>query len=160
MSTFISVGNSEYRFDRLIMSLKDILNTLPRPIIYQYGYSKKMDYFDKYFLQHKFVSLEEYYNILKNTKLFVSHLGAGSLLNSKKYQLNSVFLARRKKFKEHIDDHQYDLFTYLKEYKNKNNIFANATDLSNFLKNNSNFKNKTDNTKKSDIEKIINKIMF
>tara|TARA_B100000925_G_C21892341_1_gene423409 strand:+ start:414 stop:899 length:486 start_codon:yes stop_codon:yes gene_type:complete len=123
MSTFISVGNSEYKFDRLFNSLAKNIDYLPKPILYQYGHSNKIKDTNSQIDQINFLSLEEYYKTIKNSKLFISHLGAGSLINSIKFNIKSIFLSRRAKYDEHIDDHQYDLYHYLKNFKKFNNVF-------------------------------------
>lgn len=134
MSTFISVGNSEFKFDRLINSVISNFYDLPKPIIYQYGYSKKIDLNDDYFKQIDFLSLDEYYSTLKNSNFFISHLGAGSLINSIKFDINSVFLSRRYKNNEHIDDHQFELFEYLKEIKKFQNVFSCENEFNSSIK--------------------------
>ena len=134
MSTFISVGNSEFKFDRLINSVINNFYDLPKPILYQYGYSKKIDTNVKYFKQIDFLTLDEYYFTLKNTNFFISHLGAGSLINSIKFNIKSIFLSRRFKNNEHIDDHQFELFEYLKKIKKFQNVFFCEKEFSSSIK--------------------------
>lgn len=134
MSTFISVGNSEFKFDRLINSVINNFYDLPKPILYQYGYSKKIDTNVKYFKQIDFLTLDEYYLTLKNSNFFISHLGAGSLINSIKFNIKSIFLSRRFKNNEHIDDHQFELFEYLKKIKKFQNVFFCEKEFSSSIK--------------------------
>lgn len=158
--TFISIGNSNYKFDRLINSILNHLEYLPKPILYQYGYSSKLKLSMDNFEQIDFLNLHEYYSVLNKTTFFVSHLGAGSLLNANKFNLKAIFLSRRKKLNEHLDDHQFDLFEYLKFKKNYKNVFACEKDFSLNLKfilnSNVNFKEKSKN---NDFQKHIDKIL-
>jgi len=134
MSTFISVGNSEFKFDRLIDSLGKDINLLPKPILYQYGHSKKIENSNSQVNQIDFLSLNDYYATIKNSKLFISHLGAGSLINSIKFDIKSIFLSRRAIYDEHIDDHQYELYYYLKNFKKFNNVFICEKELNLYIK--------------------------
>ena len=158
--TFISIGNSDYNFDRLFNSIMSHLEYLPKPILYQYGYSSKIEFSLDSFKQVEFLDLYEYYSVLKKTSFFISHLGAGSLINANKFNLKSIFLSRRKKFNEHLDDHQYHLYEYLKFKKNYKNVFACEKDLSlnlkSILNSNINFQEKNEN---DDFQKLIDKIL-
>lgn len=160
MKTFISIGNSDFKFDRLINSIIDKLEYLPKPILYQYGHSRKISGDISNFNQIKFLSLSDYYSILKGTKFFVSHLGAGSLINSNKFKINTIFLSRKKKFNEHVDDHQYELYNYLKKYKNYQNIFSDETEFaSNIIKISKQKKQLNIHSQHSEFENLIDKIL-
>lgn len=160
MKTFISLGNSDFKFDRLINSIMDQLEHLPKPILYQYGYSRKINKNIKNFKQINFLSLNDYYTILKGTKFFISHLGAGSLINSNKFKINTIFLSRRKKYNEHIDDHQFELYDYLKKYKSYKNIFADENEFaSNIINISKQNKPLNINSKEAEFNNLIEDIL-
>jgi UDP-N-acetylglucosamine transferase subunit ALG13 len=134
---------------------------LPKPIYIQFGFSSEYkSIINNHIIQKKFFSLSEYYEILSKSKLMISHLGAGSLINSKIYNVKSIFLTRLKKNYEHIDDHQLEFFNYLINEHNQNNIFIDESafimKLKSLLINNSKIENQYQIN--SNLKKVIDSL--
>lgn len=112
IGTFISVGNSHQKFDRLFHSLPKILRHLPKPVLVQSGHNK--------FLSSEatvipFLPMDEFTFSLKKSTLVIIHGGAGSIINALNVNKTPLVIPRRKFYKEHIDDHQYELSLVLNQ---------------------------------------------
>ena len=104
--TFIAVGNSHHKFDRLFSELPTFLKLLPQPVVIQCGHNS--------FLSHEatvipFVEMDEFSSFLENSSLVIIHGGAGSIIQALRANKIPLVVPRRKFFDEHVDDHQYEL---------------------------------------------------
>ena len=110
---FLSTGNNELSFIRLFLRFEKFfynLNNKNIEVICQVGHT---EYKNKNFRIIKFLEKRKFNELIRKSKMFISHAGAGSVIDSIKNQKIPILLPRKKKFKEHIDDHQVELYEKL-----------------------------------------------
>ena len=59
--------------------------------------------------------MEEFVNYIRNASIVICHAGAGTLIHVLQAGKVPVVMPRRKKYGEHIDDHQLELVKVLAE---------------------------------------------
>jgi len=112
---FISVGNNHQAFVRLFKKFEAIYNKLPNKkprVICQVGYT---DYTNKNFEIIRFMEKKLFNNFVRNSNLFISHAGAGSVIDSINNNKIPILLPRDIKYNEHVDNHQIELYKKLLE---------------------------------------------
>ena len=110
---FLSTGNNELSFIRLFLRFEKFfynLNNKNIEVICQVGHT---EYKNKNFRIIKFLEKRKFNELIRKSTMFISHAGAGSVIDSIKNQKIPILLPRKKKFKEHIDDHQVELYEKL-----------------------------------------------
>ena len=111
---FVTVGNDFRPFDRLLKKMDEIAPSLPEEVLVQKGYStycpRNIEYFD-------FVPLQTATDYLLKSRLVVSHAGIGTIILCKRHGIPLLILPRRKKFGEHMNDHQLEIVQALEERK-------------------------------------------
>lgn len=105
MTTFVSIGNAHQPFKRLLNGVLETIDILPRPVIVQFGYSL---FKDTRCLYSPFLSLDQYNRYIQDAQLLILHAGAGSVIKALRAGKRPIVVPRRKKFQEHINDHQLD----------------------------------------------------
>jgi len=114
---FISVGNNQQSFIRLFKKFEAIYNKLPNKkprVICQVGYT---DYINKNFEIIKFIEKKLFNDFVRNSHLFISHAGAGSVIDSINSKKIPILLPRDRKYTEHVDNHQIELYKKLLKIK-------------------------------------------
>ena len=104
--TFISVGNSHQKFDRLFSALRTILSFLPQPVVVQCGHN---NFLSTEATVIPFLEMDRFTSLLENSSLIIIHGGAGSIIQALHANKIPLVMPRRKSLNEHIDDHQYEL---------------------------------------------------
>lgn len=103
---FVTVGTDEHDFSRLIKEVDKIAPKIDDDFIVQLGYTKyepeNCDFFH-------FTSLEKIEELNKKSDIIITHAGAGSIIKALKRGKKPIVVPRRKKYNEHINDHQLDL---------------------------------------------------
>jgi beta-1,4-N-acetylglucosaminyltransferase len=112
---FVTIGMSNYGFDRLLREVDKITPLLDEEVIIQIGHSKYKPINCSFFT---FVSSEQMKKYYENSKIIISHGGIGSILNALYNQKILIVVPRLQKFGEIIDDNQLEISNYL-ERKNK-----------------------------------------
>jgi UDP-N-acetylglucosamine transferase subunit ALG13 len=105
MSTFVSVGNANQPFFRLIKSVVKISPSLPQPVIIQHGHTPCCE---SDCITRQFMCMEEFNQYLSGAELLILHAGAGSVINAVQSGKIPIVMPRRAKYDEHIDDHQLE----------------------------------------------------
>ena len=117
---FVTVGNDFRSFDRLLRKIDEIALRIPKEIVVQKGYSRyrprNAEYFD-------FVPMNAAIEYLKSSKLVISHAGIGTIILCKRYGMPILILPRRKRYGEHMNDHQMEIAKAL-EGRESENIFV------------------------------------
>ncbi|WP_175060113.1 PssE/Cps14G family polysaccharide biosynthesis glycosyltransferase [Thermococcus sp. 2319x1] len=103
---FVTVGNSNIGFDRLIRKMDEIAPRLLYPVFAQIGNTK---YIPKNIKYARFLTYNETLEYIKTSKVVVTHAGAGTLLDILVFGKKPIVVPRLKKFGEHIDDHQLEI---------------------------------------------------
>lgn len=109
---FVTVGYDFRGFDRLIKTMDEISSVLPYEVLIQRGYSsyrpKNANYFD-------FVLRKTFLEYIRNAKVVVSHAGIGTIHHCREEGVPLLILPRRKKYGEHMNDHQLEIARVLAE---------------------------------------------
>lgn len=114
---FLSVGNNKQSFKRFFKKFEDIYNKIPKEkpkVICQIGHT---DYRNQEFKIIKFTEKKLFNQLVRKSDLFISHAGAGSVIDSINNKKIPVLLPREKKYNEHVDNHQVELYKKLLEIK-------------------------------------------
>lgn len=67
------------------------------------------DYLPKNFPYERFLSQESFQDMVKRSKLIISHAGVGTMMSGILDGKKVVVVPRLKKFGEHVDDHQVEI---------------------------------------------------
>lgn len=103
---FLTVGSSDYKFNRLIEWADDLAKTKNYEIFGQIGTSS---YIPQHFKYKEFLSTEEMKKQLKKCSIVLTHGGSGSIFNSIHEKKLVIVIPRLKKCGEHVDNHQLEL---------------------------------------------------
>ena len=114
---FVTVGNHFQGFERLLKKVDEITSRIPHKIIIQKGYSKYVPQNTKHF---DFVPFDTAMEYIKMSELVISHAGMGTIILCKEYGIPIIILPRRKKYGEHMNDHQMEITKMLEEKRNAN----------------------------------------
>lgn len=114
---FVTVGNDFRDFSRLIREVDTIAPDIPDEIVVQTGYSKYRPKNTKHF---DFVPIDSAIEYIKTSELVISHAGIGTIILCREYGTPIIILPRRKKFGEHMNDHQMEITKMLEEKRNTN----------------------------------------
>jgi len=103
MNIFVSVGNANQSFDRLLNEINKIANTTNYNFFIQTGNS---NWNNDNIPSIKFMELIDFENRIIESDILILHAGAGSLLTAIKHGKYPILVPRLKLYKEHVDDHQ------------------------------------------------------
>lgn len=111
--TFVTVG-THGPFPRLIAEVDRLAaaNLLPRPVIVQHPAGVDCPHADRTFPE---CSVEEFQELLQNSRLVITHAGAGSILSALGVKRPTIAIARLSRFGEHYDDHQLEILRKFRE---------------------------------------------
>lgn len=107
---FVTVGNANQGFKRLLDAVDEMAGLGvfdEEEVIIQSG--NNIDFKPRYSKNVPFISMDEFAKMIKKSNLVICHAGAGTLINVLKAGKVPVVMARRKKYGEHVDDHQVEL---------------------------------------------------
>lgn len=111
---FLTVGNATQGFARLVaavdsLGLRGGLGS--EEVVAQTGYTCVEQL--RHCQCHDFFSMEEFVSLIQQAELIIAHGGAGTLLHALSLGRVPVVMPRRKKYGEHVDDHQVELIQLL-----------------------------------------------
>jgi UDP-N-acetylglucosamine transferase subunit ALG13 len=104
---FVTVGNSNYRFRRLLDSVDALAGhgiLKGEHVLIQAGHTP--DFQPKYCKLRPFLPTEEFEKCLEQAELIISHCGSGTVLPAIQLGKLPVVMPRLKRYGEHVDDHQ------------------------------------------------------
>lgn len=101
---FVTVGTDTHDFSRLVKAMDDVAKR--KKVVMQIGNSR---YEPKHAEWFRFESNERIEHLYRTASLIVTHGGAGSIIRSLKSGIVPFVVPRRKRWGEHINDHQQDL---------------------------------------------------
>jgi UDP-N-acetylglucosamine transferase subunit ALG13 len=109
---FITVGTHTQQFDRLIMAMDELAGSgkVKDRMVAQIG---NCTYEPKNIKWFRFTTFDELNRLYKSADVFVTHGGAGSILNGLDNGKPVIAVPRLKKYDEHVNDHQLDLVKFL-----------------------------------------------
>lgn len=117
---FVTVGNHFQSFNRLLREVDELAPRIPQEFVIQRGYSRYRVQNTKYF---DFVPIDTAMEYMKMSELVISHAGFGTIMLCKEYGIPILIVPRRKKYGEHMDDHQMEIARAL-EVRKDNNIYV------------------------------------
>ncbi|MFX0132135.1 MAG: PssE/Cps14G family polysaccharide biosynthesis glycosyltransferase [Candidatus Hodarchaeota archaeon] len=126
----VTVGMHSQGFDRLIYAMDQLSGKIQEKIIIQIGKSRYVPKNIKYF---RFINQATFLELIKKSKLVISHGGTASIYQSLQYDKPIIIVPRLKKFGEHIDDHQLELAKYL-EKKGLAEVVIDVNELEKIIK--------------------------
>lgn len=106
---FVTVGTQKFQFNRLFEYIDKLISENiidSKNIFCQTGFSKIEPKLCKF---KDFINEQEFDFYLKNATLIICHGGVGTILKCLNQYKNIIVVPRRKKFNEHIDDHQIEI---------------------------------------------------
>lgn len=108
MSTFVSVGNANQPFNRLLEAVVILAEQggLPLPVIVQHGHTPFVSTSCRAI---DFMAMDDFSEYVQSSELLILHAGAGSMIHACQAGKVPVVMPRRACFGEHIDDHQVEL---------------------------------------------------
>ena len=109
---FVTVGNSNIGFERLIRAMDTLAPKLPYEVVMQIGSSAYIPVNAKWF---RYCDYETMLSHFKNAKVIITHAGAGTILDILMLGKKPIVVPRLKEFGEHIDDHQLEITNALEE---------------------------------------------
>lgn len=117
---FVTVGTHTQSFNRLLKEIDRLVGnkTIKEKVVAQIGHS---NYEPKNIEWFRFTSFEKLNKLYKSSRVFVTHGGAGSILNGLSNGKPVIAVPRLKKYSEHVNDHQIDL---VKSLEKKEKIIA------------------------------------
>ena len=95
-----------YGFDRLIREMDEIAGRIAEEVIMQIGETAYESKNARYF---RFASAEKMDQLYEDARVVVCHAGVGSILTALEHGKPIIAVPRRKKYGEHVDDHQLDI---------------------------------------------------
>lgn len=103
---YVTVGTMFLDFPRLILKMDDIAGETGERVVIQIGmgktYPRHCEYFD--FRPH-----DEVLALQREARVIVCHAGIGSALDALQARRPLIVVPRRKRFREHMTDHQLDV---------------------------------------------------
>lgn len=95
-----------YGFESLVKGMDEIAGKIEEKVIMQIGNTsyepKNADYF-------RFVPEQEIERLYNNSRIVVCHAGVGSILTALQHGKPTIVVPRKKKYGEHVDDHQLEI---------------------------------------------------
>jgi UDP-N-acetylglucosamine transferase subunit ALG13 len=111
---FVTVGTHTQSFNRLLEEVDRLVGEgkIREKVVAQIGHStyepKNIEWF-------RFESFRKLNRLYKNSRIIITHGGAGSILNGLGNNKIVIAVPRLKKYNEHTDDHQIDLVRQLEK---------------------------------------------
>jgi UDP-N-acetylglucosamine transferase subunit ALG13 len=155
---FVTVGASQYPFDRLLKEVDKIaLKIKDYKIIAQIGPTK---YEPQHYKFKPFYTVDEMNRLYEESEIVICHAGTGSIISALTYGCKTILVPRCKEYKEIVDTHQIQI---MHEFENKMYILATykIEELqSNLLKiNNTKFEFfKSESKSRNEINRFINNL--
>ena len=129
---FVTVGTHEQPFDRLIQCIDRLSEEklIHDECVIQTGFSRYIPKFCRY---RHFFSHSDMTQLMENAEIIITHGGPSSFMPALEKGKIPIVVPRRKKFGEHINDHQFDFVKRFSEIQ-KTIIFAeNDEDIKNSI---------------------------
>lgn len=104
---FVTVGTHEQQFNRLIEEIDKLKEEeiVTSDVFIQIGFS---DYQPQFCEWKQFLSYDEMNSLMKKSDTIITHGGPATFMNVIANGKKPVVVPRRKKFGEHVNDHQLD----------------------------------------------------
>jgi len=113
---FIILGTEKFQFNRLVKEIDDIKNEglITDDVFFQLGSST---YKPSNCQWVDFLPFDQMVEKIKSSHMVIAHAGAGTTLLCLELDKHPIIVTRRKKYKEHIDDHQVPFAQMMEKLK-------------------------------------------
>lgn len=108
----MTVGTPKHDFSRLIRRMDSIAKSTD--MFMQIGNTKYVPSGSEY---KRFLSRKEFEEMIAKSDIVVTHAGVGTIIDALNAGKRTVVVPRRKKFGEHVNDHQMDITRELEKEK-------------------------------------------
>jgi len=105
---FVTIGTHSQSFNRLLEEIDRLIGEkmIKEKIFVEIGNS---NYKPKNYKYTKLLPFERYQNMMAKSDIVIAHGGLGSIMDALKNNKKLIIVPRRKKFDEHVDDHQMQI---------------------------------------------------
>ncbi len=111
---FVTVGNATQRFARLLQAVDELSGSGffdSQKVFVQTGHNADIRL--RHCEQQAFLALDEFERHMQDADIIICHGGCGTLLYAARLGKTPVVMPRRKKYNEHVNDHQLQLVNEL-----------------------------------------------
>jgi len=110
---FVTVGNANQAFERLLQTVERLAaeGLIADDVLVQAG--NNPDFRPLHCKVVSFLPLAEFERCVSEARVVVSHAGAGTLIHVLRAGKAPVVMPRRRKYGEHVDDHQMEIVEVL-----------------------------------------------
>ena len=110
----VTLGTQDKIFDRLIKEVESLIKKgiIKEEVIVQTG---DTSYTSKYLTIYNYLDEETYNKYIKECRYLITHGGVGTITKALEMHKKVIAVARLKKYREHINDHQLQIITNFKE---------------------------------------------
>ena len=121
----VSLGTQDKEFPRLLKLVEDLIDKgiIKDEVIAQIGQTK---YESNKMKLVKFLNKDELLKYIKESKYIITHGGVGTILDSLSLNKKVIAVARLKKYKEHVNDHQLEI---IEEFSKEGYIIDGSNNL-------------------------------
>jgi len=103
---YVTVGKMPLGFERLVKAADGLAGMLDEEMFIQTGSS---GYVPKNARHSDFITFPEAEEMMKDASLIISHAGIGTIIGAIRAGTPIVVVPRREKYKEHFNDHQFEI---------------------------------------------------
>ena len=105
---FVVLGTQKFQCNRLLKQIDRLVEEqkITDPVFAQKGHS---DYIPQYYPSVDFLNKEDFEQKMEECSLLITHSGVGTILLGIRHGKPVIVFPRLKKYKEHVDDHQWDI---------------------------------------------------
>lgn len=128
---YVTLGTQKFQFDRILKKLDELIENkvINDEIAVQCIHHT---YKPKNFEVFKLKSTDEIEEILKKSKLVITHAGTGSLVQCIKFKKHTVVVPRLVEFGEHVDNHQIEIASVF-QAKGNATVITDINDLQQYV---------------------------
>ncbi len=115
---FVTLGANPHPFTRLAKKMDEMFGSgeIKEDVIMQLGTTPyKPAHIKNYKKFFETGAGGEHEKILRNCSIIISHAGLGNIMQARKFKKPIIVVPRRKKYGEHIDDHQSEIAKYMEK---------------------------------------------
>lgn len=113
---FVTLGSQKFQFNRLLEKIDELIESgvIQEEVFAQSGYST---YLPKNYKSESFLDREDFLENMKISESVITHAGTGAIVGALKQGKKVIAIPRRKKYVEHIDDHQLQIVQQFEQMK-------------------------------------------
>ena len=107
---FVTLGTQDKKFKRLLDAVEKL--DIEEKIIAQIG---STDFESNKIELHKFISKDEFDKYMNEARIIITHAGVGTIIVGLKLHKKMIVAARKKEYKEHVNNHQEQILRLFSE---------------------------------------------